>query len=125
MTEKILLLPGANGTELIRTMARFHKNSLGLRIMNAAQFARFALMRSGIVFEESFLPRKQEAAVIDGFVRSNPYFASAAYADAEKLADALYRLRSPIPEEEAAQIHEKLPQGEFPERWPLCVTTCL
>ena len=49
MTEKILLLPGANGTELTRMLARFHKNSLGLRIMNAAELARFALMRSGIV----------------------------------------------------------------------------
>jgi hypothetical protein len=69
MIEKILLLSGANGTELTRMMARFHCNSLGLRIMNAAEFSRFALMRSGIVLEESFLPRKQEAAVIDGFVR--------------------------------------------------------
>lgn len=116
MTEKIMLLPGANATELTRMLARFHKNSLGLRIMNATEFARFALMRSGIVLEETFLPRKQEAAVIDGFLRSIPYFASAAYADAEKLADALGQLRSLIPAAEARQIHEKLPLGEFPEK---------
>jgi hypothetical protein len=67
MMEKILLLSGVNGTELTRMMARFGKNSLGLRIMNGAEFARFALMRSGIVLEESFLPRKQEAAVSRSF----------------------------------------------------------
>lgn len=116
MTEKILLLPGANGTELLRMLARFHKNSLGLRIMNPTELARFALMRSGIVPAESYLPRKQEAAVIDGFVREITYFASAAYADSEKISDALYRLRSLIPENEFAQIHERLPQGEFADK---------
>ncbi len=116
MTEKILLLPGANGTELTRMLARFQKNTLGLRIMNAAEFARFALMRSGIILEESFLPRKQEPAVIDGFVREIAYFASAGYADSEKIADALYRLRSLIPENEFEKIHETLPLGEFPDK---------
>ena len=116
MTESILLLPGVNGTELIRMLARFHNNSLGLRIMNAAEFARFALMRSGIVLEENFLPRKQEPAVIDGFVREVTYFASAGYADSEKIADAIYQLRSLIPEKEPELIHSRLPQGAFPEK---------
>lgn len=116
MTEKILLLPGVNGTELTRMMARFQKNTLGLRIMNAAEFARFALMRSGIALEERFLPRKQEAAVIDGFVREITYFASAGYADSEKIADALYRLRSLLPENEFERIHGDLPRGEFPDK---------
>lgn len=116
MTEKILLLPGANGTELIRMMARFRKNSLGMRVMNAAEFARFALIRSGIVPEESFLPRKQEPAVIDSFIREITYFASAGYADSEKIADAFYRLRSLIPENEFEQIHKILPRGEFQDK---------
>lgn len=116
MTEKILLLSGANGTELIRMMARFNRNSLGLRTMNAAEFARFALMRSGIVLEESFLPRKQEAAVIDGFVREISYFASAGYADSEKISDALYQLRSLIAENEYEKLHDVLPQGEFSDK---------
>ena len=113
MIEKILLLSGANGTELIRMMARFNRNSLGLRTMNAAEFARFALMRSGVILEESFLPRKQEAAIVDGFVREISYFASAGYADSEKIADALYRLRSLIAQNEYEKLHDVLPQGEF------------
>lgn len=116
MIEKILLLSGVNGTELTRMMARFGKNSLGLRIMNGAEFARFALMRSGIVLEESFLPRKQEAAVIDGFVREVSYFASAGYADSEKIADALYRLRCLVAENEVQKLHRILPNGEFPDK---------
>lgn len=116
MTEQILLLPGANGTELIRMLARFGKNSLGLRIMNAAEFARFALMRSGIISQESFLPRKQEPAVVDSFIREITYFASAGYADSEKISDAIYRLRSLIRENEFEQIHNILPNGEFRDK---------
>ena len=116
MTEKILLLPGANGTELTRMLARFNCNSLGLRIMNPAELARFALMRSGTHLEETFLPRKQEPAVIDSFIRDITYFASAGYADSEKIADAFYRLRSLIPEQEFEQIHQALPQGEFKDK---------
>lgn len=114
--ERILLLPGANGTELVRMMARFGHNTLGLRIMNGAEFARFALMRSGIVLKENFLPRKQEAALIDGFIRKIPYFAASGYADSEKIADSLYTLRSLIPGEESRILEETLPKGEFPEK---------
>ncbi|MBP3413298.1 MAG: PD-(D/E)XK nuclease family protein [Oscillospiraceae bacterium] len=116
MTEKILLVPGAVGTELIRMLARFGKNTLGLRIMNGTEFARFALMRSGIVLKERFLTRRQETAVIDGFVRDISYFASAGYADSEKIADALYGLRSLITEREDEQLYSSLPKGEFPEK---------
>ena len=116
MEEKVLLLPGANGTELTRMLARFNKNSLGLRIMNATEFARFALMRSGIALNEGFLPRKQESAVIDSFVRGIEYFASAAYADSEKIADALYGLRCLIPDNEYEAIHNILPKGKFADK---------
>ena len=116
MTETILLLPGVNGTELIRMMARFRKDSFGLRIMNAAEFARFALMRSGTQLKENFLPRKQEPAVIDSFIRDISYFASAGYADSEKIADTLYSLRSLIAEQEWDTIHDRLPNGEFSDK---------
>lgn len=116
MTETILLLPGVNGTELIRMMARFRKDSFGLRIMNAAEFARFALMRSGTQLKENFLPHKQEPAVIDSFIRDIPYFASAGYADSEKIADTLYSLRSLIAEQEWDTIHDRLPNGEFSDK---------
>lgn len=116
MTEKILLLPGANGTELTRMLARFGKNTLGLRVMNATELAKFALMRSGIALEERFLPRKQEPAVVDGFVREISYFSSAGYADSEKIAAALYSVRSLIPKQEWDQLHRLLPDGAFPEK---------
>ena len=46
MQERILIAP--NGTELLRTLARYGNSTLGLRIMRPVEFAQFALMRSGI-----------------------------------------------------------------------------
>ena len=116
MNEWILLIPGANGTELIRTLAKFGKNTLGLRVMNPTEFARFALMRSGVIPKENFLPRKQEPSIIDGFIKDVSYFSSASYADSEKIADAMYRLRSLIPQNEWDTLHSTLTRGEFTDK---------
>lgn len=116
MKDTMILAPGASGAELLRSLARFGRNTLGYRTIGAAELARTALMKSGIAASEGFLPRKAEPAVIDCFLRDIPYFASASYADSESLAASLYSLRSLIPEDEAAALQEKLPKGEFPEK---------
>ena len=54
--------------------------------------------------------------MIDSFVREVPYFASAGYADSEKIANALYHLRSLITENEFEKLHRLLPGGEFPDK---------
>lgn len=112
MQETIILAPGANGTELLRTMAKFGKNTLGLRIMGALELAQTALMRSGISIEEDYLTKKEEAPVLSSFIKDIPYFASAAYSDAENLSRALTTLRSYIPENESDFIHN----AEFKEK---------
>ena len=58
-------------------------------------------MKNGIALTETFLPRKDEPAVIDSFLREILYFESASYADAEAMASALYTLRSLITEAES------------------------
>lgn len=116
MKETIIFAPGLSGTELLRSLARFGINTFGYRVMNAVDLSRMAFMKSGIALTAAFLPRKDEPAVIDSFLRDIPYFKSASYADAESMAAALYTLRSLIPEEELTTIHKCLPQGEFPEK---------
>ena len=71
MTETILLLPGVNGTELIRMMARFQKNSFGLRIMNATEFANSV--------------KDQSWDIADQIIKANPN----ATITREELANAL------------------------------------
>lgn len=103
MKETMILAPGASGAELLRSLAKFGRNTLGFRVIGAAELARIALMKSGISAAEGFLPRKAEPAVIDCFLRDIPYFASASYADSESLAASLYSLRFLIPEDEATR----------------------
>lgn len=116
MQETIILAPGANGTELLRTMAKFGKNTLGFRIMGALELAQTALMRSGISVEEDYLTRKEETSIISSFIKDIPYFASAAYSDAENLSGALTTLRSYIPRGESDFIHNEFLNAEFKEK---------
>ena len=116
MRETFILAPGINGAELLRSLARYGRNTLGYRVCSPAELARTALMRNGVAVRDTFIPRKDEPSVVDSFLREIPYFENASYADAESVAAALYSMRSLVPENEASVIREKLPGGEFPEK---------
>ena len=117
MQETIIFAPGANGTELLRTMARFGKNNFNTRVMNALDLARDALIRSGIVEDKEFLPHSEESSVIDSFVREVKYFEAASYEDAVNLADSIYSLRSFILADEEEFIKgEFINKAEFTEK---------
>ena len=113
MHETIIFAPSCRGTELIRTLARFGKNTLGVWVEGATGLSRMALMRSGISVQETFLPRREEASVYNAFLNQIPYFAAASYADCEQLASAIFSMRSLIPEKEEETVRKTLPGGEF------------
>ena len=115
MKETILLAPGVNGTELLRTLAKNGKNTLGMRVLNGVQLAQEGLIRAGIPVTEEFLTRREETSLYDSFFREIPYFASASFADAQQLAGAVYRVRSLSLEEEAA-FERLVSEGEFREK---------
>ena len=116
MKETIVFAPGASGTEFIRSLTRFGRNTLSVRFVGSVELARIALVRSGMAITSVFLPRKDEPSVIDSFLREIPYFENASFSDAESMASAFYSLRSLIPEEEGKEIHTLLSIGEFPEK---------
>ena len=113
MNETIIFAPSCRGTELIRTLARFGKNTLGVRVEGATGLSRIALMRSGISVQETFLPRREEPSVYNAFLNQIPYFAAASYADCEQLASAIFSIRSLIPEQEEETVRDTLSGGEF------------
>ena len=116
MHEKIILAPSANGTELLRTLARYGVNTLGLRIMDSTELAEYVLMKSGGTVTENYLDSSSQAALIYSLLGEVPYFSMAAsYADAQNIAATLTSVRHLIPENESEVIHEKMKQGEFPE----------
>lgn len=116
MHETIIFAPACRGTELIRTLARFGKNTLGVRVENATGLSRLALMRSGISVKETFLPRREEPSVYNAFLNKVSYFAAASYADCEQIASAIFSIRSLIPNKEEETIRGILSGGEFQKK---------
>lgn len=116
MLEKIILAPGCNGTELLRSMAKSGINTFGYRIMSGAELSKTALLRSAVSVTEKFLPQIEEASIIDSFIREISYFSNASYADSEQLAAAIRSMRMLIASDETDTVHAKLLQGEFPEK---------
>ena len=55
MKEQIYLAPGANGAELMKSLAMHGINSFNVRIVGAGELARLALMRCGISITEGFV----------------------------------------------------------------------
>ena len=116
MSEHIVLVPGVSGNELLRTLARFGQNTLGVRIVNAIELAKTALMKSGICIPETFLTRTEEASVIYSFLNNISYFETASFADAQQLASALRTIRGYITSDESGCVEKALENGEFPEK---------
>lgn len=116
MKETIILAPGASGSELLRTLAKFGRNTMGYRVFSRVELAKYALMKSGISITEEFLTAKEEASVIYSFLNEIDYFKAASFTDAESLASAMTTMRLLIPEDEASELDGRLVSGEFPEK---------
>ncbi len=116
MKETIIFAPGSNGTELLRTLARFGKNTLGIRILNSTALSKIAIMRSGIALKETFLTRREEPSLYNSILNKIPYFAASSYSDCEQIAAALFSMRMLIPEDEEEIVSEKLSGGEFTKK---------
>ena len=114
MQERILIAP--NGTELLRTLARKGVSTLGLRIMQPAELAQFALMRSGIPLTKRMILSDEEAALIYRLLPETTYFKSASYRDAQNIASALHLLRMQIAENERESIADGLLNSVFTEK---------
>ena len=116
MRETIIFAPGANPTELLRTMAKHGRSTFNLRIMSAAELSKYALMKSGITLKSTFLSAKEEPAVIAEIMSGIPYFKASSYSDAQNIADSLDSVRRLIPDNEAEALEEKLKGGKFTQK---------
>ena len=114
MKEIIILAPGANKSELLRMLAKYGKNTMGLRVLNRIELAKHALMKSGVLITEEFLTTKEEPSVIFSFLNEIDYFKAASYADAESLSSAIAMMRSLVFSDEENVLNDRLAAGEFP-----------
>ena len=115
MKEKIIFAPSANGTELLRFMARKGKNTIGCRVMNGIELAEFALMKAGVFTDTKYIRTNEAAALIYGFLDEIKHFSYASFSDAVNIASTLREVRMLIPENETEIMHKKLKNGEFPD----------
>ncbi len=114
MKEKIILAPGLNGNELMRSLALHGKNCIGTRILGAAELARLALMRSGIPITGDFVSAKEEAGIIAEAAAEETYFGKASYSDIQEITSAIRRMRSLIAsEDEEKELRRILSKGIF------------
>lgn len=107
--ERILLAPGANPTELLRSLARHGIGTFALRIVGSVELANMALMRSGVSEDYIFIPRSEEVKLICSIAGDTDIN----YAAAQDIAHALRSMRMLIPENEAESVRSGLEQGRF------------
>ncbi|MBP1592189.1 MAG: hypothetical protein ILP22_09120, partial [Oscillospiraceae bacterium] len=117
MNQKIIFAPGFNEAEILKSLALHGINTIGMRVMNAAELASFALVRSGVHVPEKMLSPQEELVIIADAARSEKYFEKASYADISDLRAAVRSLRSLVTEDdEIKTVEEKLSQGLFKEK---------
>ncbi len=117
MKEQIILTPGINGDELLRSLAANNINCFNVRIMNATGLARYALMKSGISVETEFVSVQEECMVVAKAIKDISYFEKATYADIVDLTSAIRTMRYLVSDEDEAEtIAKVLPKGIFIEK---------
>jgi len=117
MREKIILAPGCNGNELLRSLAARGINCINLRIVSAYQLAHMALMRSGITIDQDFVSRNEEYAVISRAAKAEEYFEDMCYADTVQLANAIRTARCQVTQaNEVETVSSILRGGVFKEK---------
>lgn len=133
MKERIIVVPGAGGTELSGTLAGLGVNTIGTRVVSGGQLAEIALMRSGISLTDPFLTRSEDVAVIYSILREHArsedpefeYFKqSGTIEDAMALARTITILRGLCTGDETAEIAEGLAGGEFRDKNDALTAIC-
>lgn len=93
MKEKIILAPGLNGNEFIRTLALHQIPTMNLRICNAAELAGFALMRSGIAVREKYISENDACALMAAAADHDLYFSRVTFSDIQQITHAVNEMR--------------------------------
>jgi len=117
MKERIVLAPGLNGRELMVNLALHGVSCFNLRVCDACELARTALMRSNVHISSDFVSKKEEVLRIEKAVEGEKYFESSSYADLQKIAEAIRLMRSLVPSNDENQcISEIMGKGIFQDK---------
>ncbi|MBR2825961.1 MAG: PD-(D/E)XK nuclease family protein [Erysipelotrichaceae bacterium] len=113
MREKIILAPGANRTELIRSLALCGKGSFGVRIYNSAySLAADMLLRKGIV-NDNVMTDREAVYLVFSCMKSVKAFDNSSFTDAINMAGSFSTLRKLITADEGAQMERLVRESDF------------
>lgn len=111
--ERILYAPGANETELLRSLAKRGIKTLGLRIMGSKDLAILAMERNGIPFDGSIFDDTLTGLIIYNILKEEKYFETVQLTDTLNFVKSINDLRLTIPDPE---LYGKLKNGAFEEK---------
>ena len=116
MKERILVTNFINNTEFLRTLGRFGSKQFLLRIFKPVEFAKEALLRSGIVINEGIINTGGQTYIINDLIKDYPYFENASFSDSCNIVSTLNDIRLMICEDEIETFNDQFVNGEFEEK---------
>lgn len=112
MKTTIILAPGANNSELLRSLAQVGKNSINVRILSTLELAKTSMYSSGQGYSEREIDANERLAIISRIIRNEPDFINANHGVFDNVAWAIDVIRSSvIAENELSEIENKLSQA--------------
>ena len=120
MGETIIFAPGANGRELLRSLARFGEKCFNIRVCGSAELAELVLMRTGIVLDKNRIDYSGELALMAEAVKNgdkDKYFKYLSYSDLAEITRSMDQMRMMADgENEAELLSQGLKKGIFTEK---------
>ena len=116
ITETIVLAPGANKTELLRSLALFGKGSFGMRIFTTAHsLAEEVLIRKGMP-ASNVIPDAETPYLISRILKTIDAFKNSSFTDAENMAGSIKTLRNLITDDEETQMNRLVTESAFADK---------
>lgn len=116
MKERIIVTNFINNTEFLRTLGKFDSKQFLLRIFKPVEFAKEALLRSGIVINEGIINTGRQTYIINDLIKDYPYFENASFSDSCNIVSTLNDIRLMICEDEIETFNDQFVNGEFEEK---------
>lgn len=111
--ERIVLAPGANSTELLRSLALSGQGSFGMRIYSSAfTLAQDMLTRKGILISD-VVSDAEAQYMINSCMKNVEAFKNASFTDAANVAGSLNTLRNLIVSDEMAGMEKLVKESGF------------
>ena len=114
--KETIILSNINSRELLRSLANSGVGSFNTRIFSAVSLAKEALLRSGLVIENTEIDSLKATCIIYDLLNDVDYFKGSVFADARNVLKAINYARTLCRGNEEEKMNEVFCDGEFKEK---------